>query len=131
MDTMIWVYLGYLIICVLITTLVARTLRMHGPVFISGKSDSPTPITRAKTHLLIVGFYLMCIGLISYTLSYGQQATDAKSGIELMSSKVGGMILFIGLMHFLMVWVFAAIRNNDRIATSPSVAPNREPIVID
>jgi uncharacterized membrane protein YgdD (TMEM256/DUF423 family) len=110
MTTMIWVYLGYLAICILVTVMVARTLRAHGPVFITGTNSPPTPIVSAKTHLLVVGFYLICLGLIAFALKFGGDAADAKTGIELISTKIGGMIFIIGFMHFTMVAIFASIK---------------------
>ena len=113
MTTVVWVYLGYLIICILVTLLVARALRTHGPVFMAGKDSNESPLIRAKTHLMIVGFYLITFGLIAFALRYGGSATDAKTAIELLSTKVGGMVFVIGFMHFSMVAVFASLRNQN------------------
>lgn len=113
MTTMVWVYLGYLVICILVTLLVARALRMHGPVFMAGKDSNETPLIRAKTHLMIVGFYLITLGLIGFALRYGGSATDARTAIELLSTKVGGMVFVIGFMHFIMVAVFASLRSEN------------------
>ncbi|MEL7499253.1 MAG: hypothetical protein AAFN77_16720 [Planctomycetota bacterium] len=131
MDTMIWVYLSYLLATILVTILVARTLAKQGAVFITGTDTTPSPITKAKTHLLVVGFYLMCVGLITFCLRQGDAATDAKSGIELFSTKVGGMVLFIGVMHFLMVWVFASMRRaaNTRAPERPAYIGQRNPVL--
>ena len=111
MTTMVWVYLGYLAICIVVTLLVARTLRKYGPVFIAGNEAETSPLVRAKTHLMIVGFYLITLGLIGFALRYGGEATDAKTAIEILSTKIGGMIFVIGFMHFSMVATFVAARN--------------------
>ena len=111
MTTMVWVYLGYLAICILVTLAVARTLRIHGPVFMEGKESDGSPLIRAKTHLMIVGFYLVSLGLVGFALRYGGDATDAKTAIEILSTKIGGMIFVIGFLHFSMVAVFASVRN--------------------
>jgi hypothetical protein len=111
MTTMVWVYLGYLAICILVTLFVARTLRIHGPAFIAGNDAENSPLVRAKTHLMIVGFYLITLGLVGFALRYGGEATDAKTAIEILSTKIGGMIFVIGFMHFAMVTTFVAARN--------------------
>ena len=128
MTTMVWVYLGYLTVCVVVAMLVARTLRIHGPTFMSGENKSASPLIKAKTHLIVVGFNLITLGLISYALRFGGTAADATTAIELLSTKIGGMVLAIGLMHFLMIAVFASAR-------PPEPAPIRfkkiEPVVAE
>ncbi len=109
-TTMVWVYLTYLAICILVTALVARTLRNHGAVFMAGKDSGESPLIRAKTHLLVVGFYLVTLGMVGFALKYGGDADDAKTAIEILSTKIGGVVLLIGVLHFLMVAVFASIR---------------------
>ena len=111
MTTMVWVYLGYLVICIVVTFLVARALRLHGPVFMAGKDSNESPLIRAKTHLMIVGFYLVTLGLIGFALRHGGSATDAKTAIEVLSTKVGGMVFVIGFMHFGMVAIFGSLRD--------------------
>ena len=113
MTTMVWVYLGYLVICIVVTFFVARALRLHGPIFMAGKDSNESPLIRAKTHLMIVGFYLVALGLIGFALRHGGSATDAKTAIEVLSTKVGGMVFVIGFMHFTMVAVFASLRNRE------------------
>lgn len=114
MTTMVWVYLGYLLVCTTVTVLVARTLRTHGAIFITGNNSEPPAIVNAKTHLLVVGFYLICIGLTAFALNFGGDAHDARTGIELISSKIGGMIFVIGFMHFTMIGIFASLRKEPK-----------------
>ena len=110
MTTMVWVYLGYLIICILVTLLVASTLQKHGPLFMAGKEKDASPLIHAKTHLMVVGFYLLSLGLIGFALRFGGDATDAKTAIEILGTKIGGIIFVIGFMHFVMIGVFALSR---------------------
>lgn len=124
MTTMVWVYLGYLIVCVLVTLMVARTLKIHGPVFMSGKGEEKSPLVKAKTHLMVVGFYLVTLGLIGTALRFGGEAIDATTAIELLSTKIGLMVLAIGFMHFIMVGLFANARTK---AATPNY---RRPIVV-
>lgn len=107
MTTMVWVYLAYLTACILITALVARTLREHGPEIMAGK-NSVSPLIRAKTHLMVVGFYLLALGLTGFVLKIGGTAADATSAIEILSTKIGGMALVIGVLHFVMFGTFAS-----------------------
>ena len=124
MTTMVWAHLGYLAICIMVTVWVARTLRQNGPVFMAGTETEPSPLMRAKTHLMIVGFYLINLGAIGFALKYGGEANDAQTAIELLSTKVGAMVFAIGFMHFLMVAAFASARNSD-VFVAERAAGNR------
>jgi hypothetical protein len=119
---MVWVYLGYLAVCIFITVLVARTLRNHGPVFMAGKDSEESPLVKAKTHLMVVGFYLITLGLVGVALRYGGNAVDAKSAIEILSTKIGAMVFVIGFMHFLMVGAFAMARKRSLGRTAYAIA---------
>ena len=118
--TMVITHLSYLAISVAVTVFVARTLKEHGAVFMTG-NDTPTPLVKAKSHLLIVGFYLINFGMIALALKYGGDAFDAKTAIEVISTKLGGIILGIGFMHFFMMALFAGERaaGNRRDRTIP------------
>ena len=109
MTTMVWVYLGYLAACILITVLVAKTLREHGPAIMAGKDANVSPLIKAKTHLMVVGFYLLTLGLIGFALRIGGDAIDATTAIEVLSSKIGGMVLAIGCLHFLIFGSFSSL----------------------
>lgn len=106
MTTMVWVYLGYLAVCILITVFVARTLRIHGATYITERSKDNSPLVKAKTHLMVVGFYLVTFGTVGLALRFGGNATDARTAIEILSSKLGTVIFIIGFFHFLMVGLF-------------------------
>ena len=118
-------HLSYLAISVGVTIFVARTLKKHGPVFMSAEGGTPTPLINAKSHLLNVGFYLINFGMIALTLKYGGRAVNAEAAVEILSTKLGGIILAVGLMHFLMMGLLASERNNSRhIVTAHSVPSN-------
>lgn len=113
MTTMVWVYLGYLAICMTVTMLVAKTLKVHGPVFMAGTSSADSPLLKARTHLTVVGFYLVTLGLVGFAIRFGGHATDAKTAIEVLCTKIGAMVFVIGFLHFAIVSIFASSRNND------------------
>ena len=126
MTTMVWMYLAYLGICVAIATWVARTLRQYGTVFITDGKNEPNPLVDAQTRLLIVGFNLIVLGATSYALKMGGEAVDARTAIEVLSTKVGGIVVVIGLMHFGMVGIFSgmrdtAIRRNAKLTVAQTV----------
>lgn len=107
MTTMISVYLGYLAVCILIAFTVARTLRVHGLIYMSERSKDSAALVKAKTHLMVVGFCLVTLGTIGVTLRYDGTAADVRTAIEILSWKLGTVIFLIGFFHFVMIGLFA------------------------
>jgi hypothetical protein len=117
MTTMTGMYLAYVGLGVGITIWVARTLRKHGHVFLTdGQTDHPA-LSEALSHLLVVGFYLINFGVISFALKSTQHAETVPTAMELLSSKMGLILLVIGGMHFFILATFASVRRtNERLA---------------
>lgn len=111
--TMTTVYLTYLVLCVAITVWVARTLRKHGHVFLTDGLDEHKTLTEALSHLLIVGFYLVNFGVICFALKSQEMVGDAQRVIELVSAKVGTILVVIGAMHFILLAVFSSVRQGN------------------
>ncbi|WLD11458.1 hypothetical protein [Planctellipticum variicoloris] len=122
MNGMAWTYLIYLGLCVAITIWVARTLRRNGVTFLTRVGNDAEPdavLADALSHLLIVGFYLVNLGVISFLMRSEQRVVDAQESIELLSSKVGMILVVLGAMHFAVLAVFAAVRNHATVDDRP------------
>jgi hypothetical protein len=111
MNEMAYTYLAYLAITIGITIWVARTLRRHGIVFLA-RSEDELPVAEALSHLLIVGFYLVNFGAISFVMKSHDKVIDAQTGIELLSTKVGVILVALGAMHFLILMIFSGIKRH-------------------
>ena len=111
MTVMVWTYVAYLIICVGVTIWVARTLRKHGRVVLSDGIEGRQELSEAFSHLLVVGFYLINFGVICFNLKIASQATDSQTAIEMVSLKIGTILVVLGAMHFLVFAVFAKLRS--------------------
>lgn len=115
MNAMAWTYLVYLLTTIAITVWVARTLRRYGVVLMNRSATveqrQMPELTDALSHLLIVGFYLICLGVISFALRSSQRAVNVQESIELLSGKVGMILVILGAMHFLMLAVCAGFGN--------------------
>lgn len=116
-------YLAYLTISIALTVWVARTLHKNGRVFLVDSFLGNVALADSVNHLLVVGFYLVNIGFMSLTLRYGEHATDSESALEILSSKVGVVLVVLGLMHFLNLYVFARMRRRAMNRTIPPVMP--------
>lgn len=120
MTPLAWTYLTYLAVTTGLTIWVARTLRHSGTVVLVG-SDAPNPIAEALSHLLVIGFYLVNFGIIAFAMKSPDTVRDAQTSIELLSSKVGMILVTLGSMHFLLLLMFlTARRNTEREATERS-----------
>jgi len=104
-------YLFYLGISVVMTIWVARTLHKNGRIFLVDSFLGNEPLADSVNHLLVVGFYLINIGFVTLALRYGDRPTDAQTGLEILSTKVGFVLVVLGLMHFLNLYVFSKLRH--------------------
>jgi hypothetical protein len=57
-----------------------------------------------------VGFYLINIGYVALALKYGDKATNARTALEILSTKVGLVLVVLGVMHFFNLFVFSKMR---------------------
>lgn len=93
-------YLLYLGISLGITVWVARTLSKNGKVFLVQCFGHNEELANSTNHLLVVGFYLVNIGFITLTLSFGAEPVTWADVIRFLSAKVGLAVLVLGAMHF-------------------------------
>ncbi len=128
MNVMFWVYIGYVVLCTGITIWVGSILRRNGPTFIGHGTQLPEPLVKSMAHLLIVGFYLVNFGLIAFALESDKEAATPTTAVELISTKVGGIMLLIGAMHFFMLVIFSKLRSSDALAPlAPRYTPPPRP----
>ena len=106
----VFTYLVYLAISVALTVWVARTLYKNGRIFLVESFVGNAALADSVNHLLVVGFYLVNIGFVTLALKYGEHATNFETGLEILSSKVGLVLVVLGAMHFLNLYVFARLR---------------------
>src|SRR6059058_1072338 len=112
----VWAYCFYILISVLLTMWVARTLSKNGPVFLVEAFNNNRELAASVNHLLVVGFYLINIGYVTLALKYGDKPANLQQSIEFLSTKVGLVLLVLGAMHFFNLVVFTKMRNK---ATKP------------
>jgi hypothetical protein len=99
MNTAI-VYAIYLAITVAMTVWVAQTLYRSGKLFLIDAFHGNVEMADAVNHLLRVGFYLVNLGFVALFLSVGYEPKDVVGAIEYISSKVGIVLIVLGVMHF-------------------------------
>jgi hypothetical protein len=125
MDVTVWGYFVYLAISVGVTIWVARTLHKAGSVFLVDSFRGNTELAASVNQLLVVGFYLINLGYVSLALKYGDKARDFAGAIEVTSTKLGLVLLSLGVMHFFNLYVFSRIRRRALIENEqPPVRPD-------
>lgn len=129
MTILLWVYLVYLTICLAVTVWVGKTLERNAPIFLHDGTEDGREFTDSLVHLLTVGFYLINVGAIALALKYGEAVSSATDAIELLSTKVGVILLVLGLVHSVILAKLVASRRNvefERAISRPASTSNRE-----
>ena len=73
-----------------------------------------TSSATSLSHLLSVGFYLLHIGCVLLMLRLGGYPTSVESAIELLSTKIGIVLVALAVSHFLHVALYARIHGKPK-----------------
>jgi hypothetical protein len=103
-------YFSYLAISIVLTVWVARTLHSSGRVFLLDAFHGNAELADSVNRLLVVGFYLINIGYIALALKTTDPLSTLRQVIELESTKLGVVLLILGVMHFFNMYVLARMR---------------------
>ncbi len=115
-------YASYLLISLTVTVWVARTLHKNGRIFLVDAFHGNAELADSVNHLLVVGFYLINLGYVTLALSTTQNLSTLRAAIELVSNKIGVVLLVLGAMHFFNLLVFSRMRKRSRANSVPEVA---------
>jgi hypothetical protein len=107
-------YITYLAISLGVTIWVAGTLHRNGRVFLVEAFRGNTELADSVNHLLVVGFYLVNIGYVALALRTNLALNSTREAIELVSDKIGVVLLVLGCMHFFNLYVFNQLRKRNR-----------------
>ena len=69
-----------------------------------------TVLADSVNNLLLVGFYLINLGYAVYTLRITGNIASAREMMEMLSFKIGLIILILGAMHFMNLYIFFTLR---------------------
>ena len=109
MDPKVWMYLLYLAVSVGLTVWVATTLSRNGLVFLADVFDDER-LARAVNQLLVMGFYLLNLGYVAFAMRSGARVGDTSEALEVLSMKIGLVLLVLGLLHFCNVYFLGRYR---------------------
>lgn len=114
MEPIVVTYTAYVVISVLLTIWVARTLHKNGRVFLIEVFGGDEALADSVNHLLVVGFYLINLGYVSLALKIGLTVDTTQVAIEALSYKIGLVLLVLGGMHFFNLLIFQRIHRRPR-----------------
>ena len=117
----VWTYLFYVVISVALTLWVAQTLHKNGRIFLVDAFLGNEAIADSVNHLLVVGFYLINIGYVTLALKYGEKPGNLQEAIEFLSTKVGLVLVVLGVMHFFNLYILSASRRRGKEQAKPAV----------
>ena len=125
MDLTVTTYIFYLAVSVVLSVWVARTLSRTGHVFLLAVLRGDEQLAVAVNRLLVVGFYLLDLGFVTLFMRINGTVQTARASFEALSTKLGTVLLVLGLIHLLSVLILSVVR---RRATRSSRLDGRIPV---
>jgi hypothetical protein len=110
MDWKLFTYGVYVLLSVVLTIWVGRTLHRNGRVFLLDVLEGNADLADSVNHLLVVGFYLVNLGFVSLALTAESSGLTATGAVELLSRKIGMVLLVLGALHLGNVFVLSRMR---------------------
>jgi hypothetical protein len=112
-------YFLYIGISLLFTIWVGHTLHSKGRIFLLQNFRDNEALADSINHLLLVGFYLVNLGFILLTLKYGEKPFTGPQMVEFLSTKIGFVVVVLGVMHLINMVSLVKFRNFDLLNRNP------------
>lgn len=124
-NNIIIAYFIYLPIVLALTWYVARTLFQNGKVFMLDIFHGREDIAVSTNNLFEVGFYLLNIGFALFYLRIWYNIEHVQGLVEVLSQKIGGFSIYLGIMLFFNLYMFFRGRKASRANTQKTqpIAP--------
>lgn len=103
-------YIVYLLTVICITVFVARTLSQNGVAFLIDGFDGDEKLAASINHLLVVGFYLINLGFALLQMGSQKDIVSIDKALVFLSSKIGFVMMVLGLMHMLNLWIISRFK---------------------
>lgn len=99
-------YLIYLPVVVLLTWYVAHTLFKNSKVFMLDIFKGKEDIAFSTNRLFETGFYLLNLGFALKIMEVSYEIGTNRSLLEILSAKIGGFSIYLGVMLFINLYLF-------------------------
>ncbi|XAM01665.1 hypothetical protein OT109_09750 [Phycisphaeraceae bacterium D3-23] len=130
-DYIVISYATYLFLSITATIWVARTLHRNGRVFLVTAFHGDEKLADSVNHLLVVGFYLINIGWVTLALRTSETPKTVADVFELLSYKLGIVLLVLGAMHFLNLYGFNKMRKDALYQQAPPPVEPDDALVLE
>ena len=102
-------YLIYISVTITLTIFVANYLFKNGKVFLHSAFRGAEHVANAINNLLKMGFYLVNIGYALTTIRIAYSINRTSDLIEILSVKIGVIVLILGVLHFFNMYILYLI----------------------
>jgi hypothetical protein len=116
-------YLLYLLISTGLTVLVGTGLARSGRAFLLDVFDGNDSLAKAVSRLLVLGFYLLSLGFVTLTMRTGGDVAGARAGLQLLSVKIGEVLLVLGVLPLVTLAALARARRRAHAKTTSAGTP--------
>ena len=99
-------YVIYLPVIIVLTWYVAHTLFKNSKVFMLDIFSGKEEIAYSTNTLFETGFYLLNLGFALLIMEVSYQINSSRNLLEILSSKVGGFAIYLGIMLFFNLYLF-------------------------
>jgi len=99
-------YLIYLPVVLVLTWYVAHTLFKNSKVFMMDIFNGRSDIALSSNKLFETGFYLLNLGFALTIMEIAAEITNGRNMLEILSLKIGGFSIYLGIMLFFNLYLF-------------------------
>jgi hypothetical protein len=103
------VYVIYLLISTLLTIVTAVVLGRSGKTFLTHVFGGDAALGRAVATLFVVGSCMLNLGFVVLAMRTSATVHDTQQAVELLSVKLGEVLLITGVLHLLNVLVLTRV----------------------
>jgi hypothetical protein len=107
-------YAAYFIICFQLIAALSWILHAAGRIFLNDAFANDAVLVRTVQRLLDIGFYLVSLGYVALTYSTFVQMDSYDTVVKIVSFKVGGLLLLLGVAHVFNLLLLALFRQRRR-----------------
>jgi hypothetical protein len=111
-DLIVLSYCVYLLLGISLTLIVGRLVFNRGVIYLQDVFGTNQELASATNQLLRVGFYLVLGGYILLTLKITGEIANIREMLEILSGKLGTIVLAIGILHLFNLLILSTIRKN-------------------
>ncbi|HEY1323646.1 MAG TPA: hypothetical protein VGF32_25540 [Streptosporangiaceae bacterium] len=101
---------AYYVISIGLVALVGQALSRSGQAFLHEALGSGDGAARAASRLLVVAFYLVSLGFVALTAPRWPHVSSAAQALELLSGRIGLLLLVLGALHVTSTMIVARLR---------------------